>query len=112
MSDENQQRRNTRFPVRQSLLAVSKGRELSGICRDINAEGVFFFTSTPLTEGDQVEIRLNLPAGTIFSDEVSLLASGKALRIECNDGDGRCGVAVAFEHIEIHHSSSTSAGSD
>ncbi len=109
MSDDKQRRRNPRFAVRQNLVAASNGGEVAGTSRDINAEGIFFFTSTPVAEGDSLEIRLNLPAGIVFSDDVSLRALGKAVRIERNDGAGTFGVAVAFENIEIHHVSSTKA---
>jgi len=111
MSEHNK-RQHARFPVQQNLVAAINGHELVGACRDVNAEGVFFFTSTPVAEGDHVEIHLNLPAGIIFSDAVSLRASGKAIRVEQNSADEGCGAAVAFERIEIHHSTGTGAGSD
>ncbi len=111
-NQDNQRRRNARFTVRQGLVGASKGQELIGISRDVNAEGLFFFTSTPVAEGDHVDIRLNLPAGSIFSDEVLLLGRGKAVRVEHGNSEAAFGIAVAFEKIEIHHSTSKRAGSE
>jgi hypothetical protein len=110
MVDETQRRRNARFPLERNLTVSSNGQQLIGVTRDVNAEGVFFFTSVPIAEGSRVEVLLRLPAGTIFSDEVLLRAVGKGVRLERTDGDGRLGVAVAFEQIQIDHST-TSAGS-
>jgi hypothetical protein len=104
MADNNQRRRNARFPVQQKLVAATNSTQLVGTCRDVNAEGVFFFTSTAIEEGSRVDLRLNLPPGTIFSDEVSLRASGNAIRVEDHTADGGFGVAVAFDQVEIHHS--------
>jgi PilZ domain-containing protein len=109
MVDEKQKRRNSRFPVEQNLTASLDGQHFVGITRDVNAEGVFFFTSTPITEGSQVEVVLRLPPGTIFSNEVLLRAVGKAVRIERTDGDARLGVAIAFEQIQIEHSTASSS---
>ncbi len=108
MSDQTQKRRNPRFPVERDLTAAAEGQQISGKTRDVNAEGLFFFTTVPISEGSRVSVLLKLPAGSIFSDEVVLRASGKAVRIERSDGDSKIGVAVSFEQIQIDHSTATS----
>ncbi len=105
---EQQRRKSPRFPINRKVAAkAADGTDILGVARDVNAEGVFFFTDAEVAQGAKMEILLNLPAGTIFSDNVSLRAIGKIVRVEQTpNGTGRAGIAVAFEHIEISHSSS------
>jgi len=111
MISETQRRRNARFLTEQSITGASNGQQISGVTRDVNAEGVFFFTTVPIAEGSPVELFLKLPAGTIFSDSVLLRADGKVVRVEQGVSNGKSGVAVAFEHIQIDHSiASTTSG--
>lgn len=110
LADQSQRRRTSRFPVRRPVSATADGKELVGITRDVNAEGVFFFTEMPVPEGSHVDIFLTLPPGSIFSDQVAVRASGTAVRVERNEADGTLGVAVAFEQIEIDHSMGAAGG--
>lgn len=109
MGDDAERRKTKRFPVRRKLAArIAEGEELVGSTRDVNAQGVFFFTAAPVPEGSHVDVVLNLPPGSIFSDLVFLRASGTAVRVEHSD-DGRLGVAVVFEEVEVTHSSQAPA---
>lgn len=105
MSQESDKRRASRFVVRRPVTATGPdGLDVVGVTRDVNAQGVFFFTATPLTQGSQVEIFLTLPPGHIFSDYVSIKGTGTVVRVEQKEDDTALGVAVTFNEVEISHS--------
>jgi hypothetical protein len=96
-------RRSQRFAVEQVVAVRSlDGRfeDLRGTSHDVSAGGLFFFSEVALPLGAPVEVFLMMPdSGTLFYDTFPLRGYGAVARVVRDDG--RFGVAVAFEKIEV-----------
>ncbi len=75
--------------------------EITGISKDVSAEGMFVFLGSELAVGSRVELMLQLPSQDLFKQTVTLRCAGRVVRTEGAMPDGSFGVAVAFEDVEI-----------
>jgi len=96
-------RRAPRFPFEQVVSVRSlDGRfdDASGLSRDVSACGIFFYVDEFLPVGAMVEVLTMMPQDDIFVRQVfPLRCYGVVVRV--THEMGRCGVAIAFEKIEV-----------
>lgn len=75
--------------------------EISGVSKNVSAEGMFLLVESDVGEGCQVELVLEVPSRHVFTDAVTLRCGGKVIRREGPTPDGLHGIAVLFDSVEI-----------
>lgn len=107
MLPELERRRLQRIPMRGRVTGRAHGAaEISGISKDVSADGMFIFVDAELVRGARVELVLELPSQEVFRDTVTLRCVGRVVRTEVAPLSGMHGVAVVFEDAEIMPSGS------
>lgn len=109
----SERRHLPRFPVRQIVTIKSPGYGLqswdedpdvvvqTGICNDLNANGIFVWLESPIPSGSRVEIIMAAPPEIMRPPNVDLRCIGNVLRIERDLVRGKIGVAVAFVKVDL-----------
>ncbi len=75
--------------------------EVDGTTKDVSAEGIFFFSESEISEGATIELVLDLPSEHVFKGAVTLRCVGRVIRTEENLEEGKYGIAVVFDDVEI-----------
>jgi hypothetical protein len=93
-----------------SFRETSTGVEGRGFTQDISSRGVFLFTDTPLREGGEVELTLNMPSEITLGENMRVRCRGRILRVtkpaatqtgaESAATETKLGVAVRLEGYE------------
>ena len=107
-----------RFPYLLPLSLRQPGTSLEGVgfTQDLSSRGVFFFTSSPLAEGSEIELTLRMPSEITLGESMPVRCRGHILRIvrplssDSSQGEPKIGVAVRLEGYEyLPESSEASA---
>ncbi len=78
--------------------------EITGVSKDVSAEGMFIFLRTDVALHARVELILELPSHDVFKNRIMLHCVGRVVRVEGAVAEGTFGIAVVFEDIEISSS--------
>ena len=78
----------------------SAAPENLGVSLDISEGGIHFATSTPVQEGETLEVRFEMPEQIVDEPSAEWKCTGEAIRVERID-DGKFGVHVRFDCYEI-----------
>jgi hypothetical protein len=101
-----------RFPflLPVSLREPASGIEGLGFTQDVSSRGAFFFTDTPLREGAEIELTLQMPAEITLGEKMRVRCRCRVLRVtkpeiapaaDANPADTtKIGVAVRLEEYE------------
>jgi PilZ domain len=96
-------RRAPRFALEQVVAIRSldgRFQDASGVSHNVSACGIFFYVDECLPVGATVELVMMMPQESPLSDAIfPLRCLGSIVRV-VND-DGRCGVGVSFDRIEV-----------
>jgi hypothetical protein len=106
-----------RFPYLLPLSLRQPGTSLEGVgfTQDLSSRGVFFFTSSPLTEGSEIELTLRMPSEITLGESMPVRCRGHILRIvrptssDSSQAEPKIGVAVRLEGYEYLPESESSA---
>jgi len=102
-ADKREARRAPRFALEQVVAVKSlDGRfeDSSGLSRDVSACGVFFYADNCLPVGAMVELFMMMPeTGALAHESFPLRCYGAVVRV--TKENGRCGIAVAFEKVDV-----------
>ena len=83
--------------------------EIPAETRDVSAQGVFFYTATPLAEGSTVEFTLTLPPEITLTDSIRVRCRGRVVRIDDDRTDARLGMAAIIEQYDFVPETATDA---
>jgi predicted lipoprotein len=101
MTVENERRSLPRFTLLLPVwLQPASDREPNALTRDIGANGVFFYTSSTLTEGAKIQFVTRLPMKGGSFPEMDVRYTGNVVRVEVRVA-GLLGVAVQIDSHEI-----------
>lgn len=108
-----------RFPYLLPLSLRQPGTTIEGVgfTQDLSSRGVFFFTSSPLTEGSEIELTLRMPSEITLGESMPVRCRGHILRIvrpSASDSSAaapKIGVAVRLEGYEYLPESTESSAS-
>jgi len=103
MSDGPKERRSReRVAVRLPVTIKSKdgSAEQTAYTRDLNSNGVFFYTDSRFSEGSQLEMVLILPPELTFGEKRWVCCQVSILRVQ-QKAEGSFGVAAVIEKFEI-----------
>jgi hypothetical protein len=105
-----ERRGGQRFPYFLPLSFRQTPTPIKGIgcTQDLSSRGVFFFTDTPLTEGTEIELTLQMPSEITLGKSMPVRCRGRILRVVRPGATGsgsvqvqdRIGVAVRLEGYE------------
>jgi hypothetical protein len=102
-AEKPEARRAPRFALEQIVAVKSlDGRfeDASGVSRDVSACGVFFYADNCLPIGATVELFMMMPhTGALAHDSFPLRCYGAVVRV--TKENGRCGIAVAFDKVDV-----------
>jgi hypothetical protein len=106
-----------RFPYLLPLSLRQPGTSIEGVgfTQDLSSRGVFFFTSSPLTEGSEIELTLRMPSEITLGESMPVRCRGHILRIvrptlsDSSQAEPKIGVAVRLEGYEYLPESSESS---
>jgi hypothetical protein len=108
-----------RFPYLLPLSLRQPGTSIEGVgfTQDLSSRGVFFFTSSALTEGSEIELTLRMPSEITLGESMPVRCRGHILRIvrppssDSSAAEPKIGVAVRLEGYEYLPESSESSAS-
>jgi hypothetical protein len=103
MSDRPTERRSReRVPVRVRVTVKPKdgSAEQTAYTRDLNSNGVFFYTESRFSEGSQMEVVLILPSELTFGEKRWVCCQVSIVRVQ-KEAEGIFGVAATIEKFEI-----------
>ncbi len=106
-----------RFPYLLPLSLRQPGTSIEGVgfTQDLSSRGVFFFTSSPLIEGAEIELTLRMPSEITLGESMPVRCRGHILRIvrpsssDSSQAEPKIGVAVRLEGYEYLPESESSA---
>ena len=101
MSQER--RRSQRFPTQQAVFItlVNGGREaIGGTMENISYGGALLYCDRSTAVGSQVEVLLEFPPQA-RGNSTLVWCTGKVLRVERELKDGKFGIAVGFEQLQV-----------
>jgi hypothetical protein len=93
------QRFSYHLPV--SVRLPGKDQEGYGFTQDLGARGALFYTEFPLSEGDAVELTLQMPSEITLAEAMRVRCIGKIMRSMAPTGGTARGIAVHFERYEF-----------
>ncbi len=72
-----------RFPylLPVSVRHPSQAIEIAGFTQDVSSRGVFFFTDAPLTEGEAIELTLQMPSEITLGESMLVRCRARVLRV-------------------------------
>jgi hypothetical protein len=78
-----ERRAGQRFPYLLPLSLRQPSAEIEGVgfTQDLSSRGVFFFTDTPLQEGAEIEITLQMPSEITLGESMRVRCRGHILRV-------------------------------
>lgn len=68
--------------------------------RDISINGVFLYTSSPLTPGSELELVLMLPSALTAGEKCWVCCQARVVRVEQRPG-ADCGVAAEIQRMDL-----------
>jgi len=74
--------------------------EKTAYTRDLNSNGVFFYTDSRFSEGSQMEVVLILPSELTFVEKRWVCCQVSIVRVQ-EEAEGSFGVAAVIEKFEI-----------
>lgn len=93
------QRFDYQLPV--SIRVAGTENEAHGLIYNLSARGAFFYTETSITEGSTLDLTLLMPSEITLTESMHVRCKGRVLRVGCQDGGARIGVAVQLEGYEF-----------
>jgi PilZ domain len=105
---ERRARQRFEFSIPLCIRRPESASEEQGCTQDVSARGAYFYTSSPLQPGTDVDVTFLMPAEITLSESMHVRCRGKVLRVDsagqraCNNGmpAASWGVAVHFESYE------------
>ncbi|HTR65366.1 MAG TPA: PilZ domain-containing protein [Terriglobales bacterium] len=88
------------FQLPLSLRWSNGEREGCGFTQDLSARGVFFYTDSPLSPGDPVEVVLVMPSEITLTENTRVRCHGRVVRVADPKVGSKSGVAVQIESYE------------
>ena len=98
---ERRKRQRFSYQLPVCVRLVGGEREGYGFTQDLSAAGVLFYTEFPLSEGDAVEVTLQMPSEIMMAESVRVCCTGRVKRVMPPAGGTARGVAVHFEQYEF-----------
>jgi hypothetical protein len=98
---ERRPRQRFSFSLPVSVRLAGGDREGHGFTQDLSARGALFYTEFPLSEGDAVELTLQMPAEITLAEAMRVRCCGHVKRIMPPAGGTARGVAVHLERYEF-----------
>ena len=88
------------FQLPLSLRWSNGEREGCGFTQDLSVRGVFFYTESPLSPGDAVEIVLMMPSEITLTESTRVRCHCKVVRVADPTVGSKSGVAAHIESYE------------
>jgi len=98
---ERRKRQRFTFHLPVSVRLSGQEQEGYGFTQDLSAAGTLFYTEFPLSEGDAVELTLQMPSEVTLTESARVRCTGRVMRVMPPVGGTACGVAVHFERYEF-----------
>ncbi len=98
-----------RFPYALPVSVFEPSSSLNGVgfTQDLSSRGAFFFTETPLAQGSEIELTLQMPSEITLGESMPVRCRARVLRVVIPSGAGgagadgkKIGVAVRLENYE------------
>jgi PilZ domain len=93
------QRFEVQLPV--SVRHPGSHQEFCGYIQNLSARGVFFYSESPVAEGDQLELMLQMPSEVTLAEPMPVRCQAKVMRVVPPAGGTTFGVAVQLERYEF-----------
>lgn len=84
------------------LLRVSEdNRNGTGFTQDLSSRGALIWTDLLLTEGQLIDMSLQMPAAITLGDDMNVCCRARIVRVERRAGEKRNAVAVQIEKYDF-----------
>jgi PilZ domain-containing protein len=113
-SFQHERRAAQRFPFHVPI-AIRMGEDEKtevGFTQDIGARGAFFYTVGAVAEGSRLQVSFTMPSTITLTEDMRILCTGEAVRIERLADGIRMGVAVRLRDYEFLPTADTDASFD
>ena len=98
-----EKRTRQRIPVRLPVSIKSEDGSIQETAqtRDLSSGGIFLYTQSRITEGDELELVLVLPSELTFGERRGLCCQASVVRVEHPSSGGDFGVAAEIKRFEV-----------
>ena len=84
-----------RYPVRLPVRIISDGQESTGESENFSSSGALFRMSTPLPAGSAIQFLLEIPAGSLGSDQTAAIhGEGQVIRSYQENGQNYAAIVI------------------
>jgi hypothetical protein len=98
-----EKRTRQRIPVQLpvSIKSEDGGTQETAQTRDLSSGGVFLYTQSKISEGDELELVLVLPSELTFGERRWVCCQASVVRVEAPSTEGNFGVAAEIKRFEV-----------
>ena len=102
MSDPDR-RRAQRIVLQQAVSVVigNGGHEVPAIIENLSSAGVLFYADQLIQEGSEIGLILVMPPVETQAERKRMWCFGKVLRVEKELKEGKFGMAIGFQRVEV-----------